>query len=226
MELPKILHLVLYSLNDNDYNNMYNITSSFYKKIPNVTTYYYCYNNNIDTEYKLDGDILYIKGNESYLPGILEKTIKAFKYFEKEEYDYVIRTNISSIINFKNLSFVLKEYPINYGGKLECLQWIDEKGGIIDTTYWGTTYAQGICIILSSSTYHYLLNTELNYNVIDDVSIGLALKNVYFINITNYVHNGNYSEYTIIYRNKTDSNRNKDVEHMKVIIEQMVLELF
>lgn len=72
----KILHLVLYS-DDIYYNQMYDITSKYYSKFKNVKTVYYKFSN----QTLLNNDILTIEGTETYLPGILDKTIKAFNYF-------------------------------------------------------------------------------------------------------------------------------------------------
>ena len=68
-----ILHLVLYS-DEDYYNKMYEITRKYYKKFNNVKTIYYKFSSSIEDNYKLEDDILLIKGNESYIPGVLDKT--------------------------------------------------------------------------------------------------------------------------------------------------------
>ena len=77
-----IINLVLYS-NDNEYEKMYDLTKKYYSKFTNVKTIYYSFDENIIHEYELNDDILRIKGKETYIPGILEKTINAFKYIVK-----------------------------------------------------------------------------------------------------------------------------------------------
>lgn len=45
---------------------------------------------------------------ESFTPGIITKTMNAMKYINhKYSYDYVVRTNVSTVINIKNM---LDEY--------------------------------------------------------------------------------------------------------------------
>ena len=80
----KILHLVLYS-KEEYYDKMKELTSNFYKLYnKNVDTYYYYFDENIKDNYELIENNLKIKGKESWIPGILDKTIKAFKYFENK----------------------------------------------------------------------------------------------------------------------------------------------
>jgi len=50
------------------------------------------------------GHMLYIKCSESYIPGILHKTIDAMKYcMQTYDFDILIRSNISTIIDFHRL---------------------------------------------------------------------------------------------------------------------------
>ena len=96
----RVLHLVLFS-HDVYYDSMYALLSPYYASCPNVRSYFYTFSPDISGEFELSGDILYIKGTETYIPGILDKTIKALRYFEPQfqDYDYVVRTNISTLTN-------------------------------------------------------------------------------------------------------------------------------
>ena len=103
----KILNIVLYSDNEVNYVQMYEALSGYYKRFSDVTTYFYKYNENISDNIEITGDIINIKGRESYIPGILNKTIDTLLLFknngEYEKYDYIIRSTISSIVNFSLL---------------------------------------------------------------------------------------------------------------------------
>ena len=164
----KILHLVLYSESEY-YTEMLNITSKYYKILHNVDTIYYRFSNDIDNEYELlkydNYSILLIKGIETYSPGITVKTIKAFKYFENviNNYDYVVRTNISTIVNFNMLRSALYTNPIDYGG-----------GNVINRTY---CYIQGTCIILSKSLTNNIIQSidKMDINIIDDITISMFI---------------------------------------------------
>jgi len=219
---PSILHLVLFSHDNGPYDMMYQLTSKFYKLYPNVTTYYYCFDPTMNKEYKIKGDILYIKGNEDYIPNILDKTIKAFEYFNKViDYDYIVRSNISTIINFNLLSEKLLRDKPEYGGGVNLIEELNPTGGMIKLYY-----VSGTNIILSKKIVNRILKNKnnINYNLIDDVAIGLLIRD-YMPDIELTSYNEYYNEFStlenietdIFYRNRTD-NRYDDVKNMKLII--------
>jgi len=235
-----IINLVLYS-NNEEYDEMYKLTKNYYKKFNNVTTIYYKFNDNNTEEYELVDDILNIKGSETYVPGILEKTIKAFQYVNNNyKFDYIIRSNISTIINFDLLCQQLETNPIEYGGKKLVLWIINIPDGIIDTTYFGTEYAAGTSIILSKNTVNEIINNKdkLLYNIIDDVSLKLLIdkelnhikqnyisESQYFFvpnlnsnsaEIIELIKNKNY----IFYRNR-QHDRKIDLSQMRIIIDYL-----
>ena len=97
-----ILNLILYS-DSNEYNQMRDELRN-YLIIKKIKYYFYCFDNKIESDYIFDDDILRIKGDESYLPGILDKTIKAITITSNIDYKYLVRSNISTIIDFDNLN--------------------------------------------------------------------------------------------------------------------------
>lgn len=231
----KILNLVLY--NDNEqYNKMYNILNNYYKNFVNIKTYFYKYNNNIKNNIELDGNIINIKGFESNVHGILEKTLITLKYFEKniDNFDYIIRSNISSIINFDLLSEELEKNPIlYYGGTcVMILQWLDYDSCIINNKYFNTFFCSGTNIILSKTGYKILIDNidRIDRTIIDDVAIGALFKDlninatlignndklihVPVLNNINEINNLIEKKF-IVYRNKNDIDRNIDVKQMK-----------
>ena len=236
----RIMNLVLFSHSD-EYDAMYKLTSPYYKK-HNIDTLYYTFSNTIIDDYEVHDDILYIKGNESKIPGILDKTIKAFEYIQPylDKYDYVVRSNISTIINFDLLKEQLMKTPIEYGGGLAFnLQWLHPESGVIDKTHWNKKFASGTSIILSNSLVKRILDNKqyIQYDLIDDVAIGVLIHDYlsdievtdfskYFIVLYNHnghkqsiqtqISNPNY----IFYRNRcSDENRNVDAVQMKVILD-------
>jgi hypothetical protein len=145
----RILQLVLFS-HSKEYDQMKALSSEFYKK-QNIRTIYYCFSEDIKDEYELNCDILYFKGSESFLPGITDKTVRAFSHFESEldQYDYIVRSNSSTIINYHLLIPYLYNHPLDYGaGFIFNLQWLDHGYGITDRSYWGTLYGTGTSIML------------------------------------------------------------------------------
>ncbi len=232
----KILHLVLF--NDKPiYNNMYKITSPYYKKFQNINTIYYKFGGEeLEEDYVIKDDIMLIKGKETFIPGILDKTIKALQYYEKEidNYDFIIRSNVSTIIDFKRCQLLLKNNPnIEYGGGIiENLQWFGS--GVNDRKYFGTIYCQGISIILNKDlTKHILSNLDkLNMTIIDDVSLAILIKelknDITYTQIpcvSNFLLNNNkFKSNFIVYRNKFH-NRNVDVKRMEIIIKNLIKNL-
>ena len=102
-----ILHLVLFSHDSGLYDVMYHITRKYYHTFENIKTVYYCFDENITDNYSLIDDILYIKGTEGYIPNILDKTIKAFQYFNEKI--HISREEIY-INNIKQERFTLVRY--------------------------------------------------------------------------------------------------------------------
>ena len=221
-----ILHLVLYS-DDEYYNKMYEITRKFYKKFNNIKTIYYKFSPSINNDYELNDDILLIKGNESYIPGILDKTMKAFKYFENDNFDYIVRSNISSIINFNLINFDNIDYG---GGYYLTLNWIDPNSGIDDDKYFGTEYFSGTFILFSKKLFRNILKNShfINFNIIDDVAIGLLIHQHFNDIITKIipgfiiVDNINNLDFNTItcYRNRSND-RNIDIKNMEFIINKL-----
>lgn len=181
----KILHLVLYSENE-IYKKMYNLTSKYYKNYENIKTIYYTYSDNIIEEYMLEDDILYIKGEEGPGPKITLKTIKAFEYFRDDfnnnKYNFIVRSNISTIINFEIMEKELnKNNNYHYGGSYaRKLDWLSPNDGIIDSTYFGTVFIVGIGIILSNDLMKIMLQNKhlIPFNIVDDVAIGIFVSKI------------------------------------------------
>ena len=151
----RILNLVLYSYDKGGpYDKMKDITYQYYKTFPFLTTYYYRFDPELRSDFEMRNNVLHIKGEESYIPGILKKTLHAFEYFRKEldNYDYVVRSNISTIIRFDKLQEELHKNRTDYGCSL-CWG--------LDTTHpiasENTIYSSGTAIIFSSKTLLKLL---------------------------------------------------------------------
>lgn len=78
-----------------------------------VKAYFIRANPNLATEYQLEGDVLWSKTEESLKPGILNKTILSMEYFlpRLQEFDFVLRTNLSSFYVIPKLLDFLKQLP-------------------------------------------------------------------------------------------------------------------
>jgi len=182
----KVLHLILFNHDDNGaYDKMQKASHEFYQRFnSNVDTYYYCFSSKQSQPFMLDSKsgILYIQGEESYAPGTLDKTIKVLHWAEDKlsQYDYVVRSNVSTLVDFEELLPALEATPIDYGGGLiNNLSWKDERSGVKDETYYGTKYVSGTCIVFSSRCVQQVIAKSylMNYNLVDDLAIGVFIQN-------------------------------------------------
>tara|TARA_B110000008_G_C16931382_1_gene548823 strand:+ start:558 stop:1337 length:780 start_codon:yes stop_codon:yes gene_type:complete len=254
----KILHIIIYSesninqnIKEGTYENMQKLLSNYYKKFNNnVLTYFVKYDNNIKdthgTDYYIENDIIYINGEETFIPGILEKTLLAIKYLNISEYDYFLRSNVSTIIEFNRLISYLENNPIDYYGSgklfdLQCSGW----NGVKDSSFFGTLFASGTSIIFTKKAIDDILNNInlVRMDIIDDVSLGIFVrehkKNVipkeidknYFCDVPFYIKDNNsinkFIEYIkdkniIFYRNKCFGihvkHREIDYMQMQIIV--------
>ena len=228
----RILILIIYSDN-NAYKEMLNIQRTYLHNY-NVTSYFITMRNQ-QQNIEIENDFIFVKGIESYF-NILDKTIKALEYiFNREKYDFVIRSNMSTIINIPKLLLYLNTiHPENfYAGHITKLKWLDPENGIIDKSLWGTKYAGGTNIILSNDIVQFLLLNKNNvrHDIVDDVAIGLFittyLKNVKFVVKNRYLvknisDNINYNY--LFYRNRQNIksiDRIEDIITMKKICQKI-----
>lgn len=224
---PKILNLILYS-SDNKYDQMKDILIE-HNKNHNIRSYFYCYKSDMTIPYEIVDDILYISGKESCIPGILEKTLKAFDIFKDEDYDYIVRSNISTIIDYKELLKYLAMGKFDYGGpQYYTYTTVDLQTGMTkgkNDKYKNHHFVTGICIILSKKAVKLLTDNVkdiLSYELIDDVAIGVYLHDKKLIRKElgeNKLLDKNltYKPGYIVYRNKSD-NRDLDIVNMKMLI--------
>jgi len=185
----KVLHLVLYS-KGKVYDDMVNVTQPLYahlRKVFDIQTYYYHYDESL-SEPQLDGMFLSLPGKETYIPGILEKTIAALDWFFQRraddcKFDFVVRSNISSVINFQSLMKCLefKVKAIFYAGtSVITSDFIHPLHGKVAERLLPLSFAHGTCLVMSSKAVFELLgNLHLvNRITIDDVSLGAFFKEI------------------------------------------------
>ena len=231
----KVCILFIYSDNE-DYNVMLKIQQKYANNFDNVDSYFIKMDNAQTEDILVHDDIISVKGQET-LFNILYKTIKSFELLFEKNYDFFVRSNISTIIDINQLIYSLENLPkTNYygGANIINLQWCG--GGIIDNTHFGLNFTTGIGIILSNDVVkHFILNKDkLDYSIVDDVSISIYLhKNMpecidNFIKYRHFMHNHytnasdlnkySFNKNVIFYRNKTINDRNMDILLMSHIV--------
>lgn len=188
------LVLILYSEDKPEYIEMASILQAYheYLKIP---YYFYDYDENLNDEFRIDGNMIYIrppsgfiKEQDGFLPGILDKTLKSFKlvnHIQKErgiEIEYVVRTNVSSILNYKLINAYLDRFPVDYVGPTNYTGFsFDLKSGLTEEKrqrYANVQWVAGTCIIMSMKCINFLVkrsNQIMELEMIDDVGIGCYL---------------------------------------------------
>jgi hypothetical protein len=179
--------------------NKYQLLKSYQKiyldKFKNDIKFFFIeYKNDItDNIIEID-DFIFIKGNEDpIIPNLLNKTILAIDYVKKKyDFDYILRTNLSSIWNINKLLSLYNEIPRNnfFGGHVNF-----------------NSFITGTGIFISRDFIEKLLNINIhNFCVLDDLSISKhminnGIKMYYFNNMSNYKMN-----YQILDENVTDIN--------------------
>jgi hypothetical protein len=136
----------------------YDTNSVFLIASPNISEPIY------DSETK----ILSVPGNESLIPGILQKTIKGIQYcLDNFEFDILIRSNMSTIVNYNELNKQLTNITSIFGGQIisHCHILAPLK------------FISGCCTVMDKQVCNYLVTNQniLRYYLPDDVAMGNLL---------------------------------------------------
>jgi beta-1,4-mannosyl-glycoprotein beta-1,4-N-acetylglucosaminyltransferase len=218
------------------YSKMIQLQKEYIKSYSgnNITFYFYCYKEDLEEEYIIEDNMIYIKGTETYIPGILEKTMKVFEITKNMEYDFLLRSNISTIVDYSKLNEILYEIPDNVtyaGGSCLLHNRIDEKSGI--HKIYNIPFILGTSIILKKEGVNKLIENKklLHETIVDDFAIGI------FFNYFGDKPHGFDSYYcynlhcmtndVVFYRNRIsygteDIDRNTEFNNMTNITKQII----
>ena len=121
MDLPhkKIILLVLAHENE-DYNKFKSVWLKYINKFENDVKVYFVYGNST-FDLNSNHDLVFHNIQENYKDGLILKTVEALEYINKNwNYDYVVRTNISSFWDLNNLLLYTDSFSKEnfYGGPL------------------------------------------------------------------------------------------------------------
>lgn len=183
-EKIKILHLVLYNPTA-QYQRMYEQTKPWYQECARrlgVDTYYYYYDPFVSAP-TIDASAMMLRlpGMETYYPGILYKTLEALEYFARDGYSVVVRSNISTPINFFNLlERIPHATPMLYGGPhlINPTQVETQRDSALLKAVGSMKFVHGTCIVFGPDTVRFLLarRCEICTTVEDDFGIGILCK--------------------------------------------------
>jgi GR25 family glycosyltransferase involved in LPS biosynthesis len=225
----KILNLIIYNENEDYERQMKEELETYLKQFENnVVFYFIAYRESQKDDITIEGNCIYIKGKDGFVPQVLDKTIIALQHCIKYlniKFDFFVRSNISSIINF-NL-FPINELDIvnvYTGAHILKLEWLDPPYGINSENFHklkGLKFASGTSIIMSKDVAEYLIKHQdkLDRTLIDDVSIGFLLSTQFKITElqkTNKFIVNEIDKDAFVTRNKSE-NRYDDISRMRKI---------
>ena len=107
------IFLIISSSDIPQYLQMKELSRKYYNLFgDNIKHFYIEFKNDLDCDILEQEEHIYFKGVDSIVPGILTKTQKALSYINnKYKYNYVIRTNLSSFWDLKNLLIFKNKLP-------------------------------------------------------------------------------------------------------------------
>ena len=211
----KIIQLILYSDDIPQYVELKRLSSLYNEEMSKQYDYKYffiLFKEDLTSDIVEEDHVIYVKGKESITPGLYEKTIKAIEYVNsKYEYDYLVRTNVSSFWKIPSLFELAKTFPKS--GATGVLTFND--------------FISGTNIILTKDVAT-TLTTYKEATDIDDVLISRYLKRFTTITPLNVnkmsycttaeEHNEHQLSDDILYYRVKHHDRNKDVALFKKLL--------
>jgi hypothetical protein len=122
-EKYKALFLIISSENEQIYRDFKKYHPKYFNLFKNDIKFFFIESKeDLNEEIIEDGDYLYTKGTESIIPNIYRKTMIAMDYVSKKyNFDFLIRTNLSSFWNLTNLLNLLNNIqPYKFAGGFTC----------------------------------------------------------------------------------------------------------
>jgi hypothetical protein len=167
-----------------------------------------------DAVHQRDG-VLYVPGRESYVPGILHKTLEAMAYCTRHlAFDFIARSNISTVIDFERLPLHELTDTLVYAS---AYMWNKDDRS--------RAFASGTNIILNRAAVDFMLlhRHRMRRGMIDDVAIGALMSSATSARelSTKMVWNDESVVQGAVFRNRSDD-RYEDVARMRRIIDRII----
>ena len=213
----KLITLIISSHDIPQYNDMRELGRLYHQKMTNMFNYTYFFvemREDISSDIEERGDFIYVKGKEHFY-GMFDKIMKAIQYIHsKYEYDYILRTNLSSFWNIPNVFSLANTFSPSYAG------------GIVIFN----SFISGTGILLSKDTAYRLSTFNNDYCTNDDVLIGKYLTQITNVtqwdnNCMHYMTDGSIilpkDISNIIYFRIKNTNRNIDIDIFKQLLKKI-----
>ena len=160
------------------------------------------------------GGVLYVPGLESYIPGILHKTLEALVYCVRNfRFDFIVRSNISTVIDFPRLPLHELTDTLVYAS---AYMWNKDDRS--------SAFASGTNIILNRAAVDFMLlhRDRMRRETIDDVAIGALLSNETIPRqLSTEMRWNDESGAGAVFRNRSES-RHEDVARMRRIVDRII----
>ena len=220
----KLIILVIVNRNKiyDEFLNLWNETINYIKiKKYSIKIYFLFGKDQKIKNLNITKDNIFISSeNDSIKKGVIIKTFEAFDYIEKNyDYEYILRTNISSFFIIDKLLKLINKIPSSniYGGISGNFKFKDRK----------IKYCSGTCILLSKDVVSYINNNKSDkFYFWDDVLIGEILRKhqILILNRCDISHKVDINEKIneIVNDNHfhvrlKSENRNNDTKNMKIL---------
>lgn len=166
----KIIVGVIASREKSYYNEMIKLWKSYMHLNDSIGCYFLFNDPNLSTDYTINGDEITFKDVENAVPGIFNKSIKFMKLISELgiDYDYFIRTNLSSFWGWDRLVKFLEDKPT-----------VDYIGSVVGIGY-EVLFPSGAGFIMSKDVVKEIIEIENMYKdyinkLPDDVVYGVAI---------------------------------------------------
>jgi hypothetical protein len=180
-----------------------------------VTQLFVSMSPNCNVVHQQDG-ALYVPGRESYVPGILHKTLEAMAYCARHlTFDFIVRSNISTVIDFQRLPLHELTDTLVYAS---AYMWNKDDRS--------SAFASGTNIILNRAAVEFMLlhRDRMRHDTIDDVAIGALMSTATIPRelSTKMIWNDECTaSHGAVFRNRSES-RHEDVARMRRIVDRII----
>jgi len=230
----KLIILIISSDNIGIYSEMKRISQIYFNKyLDKIKFFYLEYKGFQEPEIIENGNYLYFNGNESYIPGIYQKSIKAIQYINKKyEYEFILRTNLSSFLNLNNILTYLDTIDkVKYAGGYSFQGFITGTGIFMSRDVGN--------IVVSNQRNTYIGDDVLISNVISDNNITINDITTYkwgFLTSSDesnlpsnceYISSGPFNENIVFssnilyFRIRNEINREIDIQYHKLLLKKI-----
>lgn len=238
MQKYKIIFLIIYSTDVPEFSQMRELTPKYMNLYQDEIKYLFLeYKEDLTEDVIETDDCLFFKGSDSMYASIYNKSIKAMEYIStKYEFDYVIRTNMSTFWNIPNLFKLLE---IKQKEKLACgyaKQYYDIGSRVIE-------FISGTGIIMSKDVAEIVYKNPNYVTGRDDVDIcdAIYLNGIEIYDVVEYkwgvvtslqninsmpenhrffnLHEDNFSD--ILHFRNRNPDRAIDVNNFKVLLDRV-----